>query len=334
MQRDRQQYTSHSRPTNTNLTNLKQDGTNDAFPFVPQQSRIVPNNPSQSQFFNLNHPMANHNDGRRSISPTCIERSTHLTEKHDNEYRNANHHQQINMPRYMDPPHTPNSLKIPTTPTRSKSLSPSLRNVIQPPRMRHKQQVLDSVYTLNTTSQQTDKERQQQQNNKHATITSSSSCFSFSNNENLHRFSTHGTNQYDKPYSDVNTQFEWKHTYNRKPIKLSVNKSTKIDDSLKASHTSNKSTQVDKELDSPTKNQNIDDCSINTVRFVSWHVNGYFFCVRLFICSFFFVAVHEELAIQYAFGEFEKFLSQPELEFQACVFAHNETHEKCFTIVE
>jgi len=31
-----------------------------------------------------------------------------------------------------------NELKIPTTPTRSKSLSPSLRSVIQPPRIRHK----------------------------------------------------------------------------------------------------------------------------------------------------------------------------------------------------
>jgi hypothetical protein len=36
--------------------------------------------------------------------------------------------------------HESASLKIPTTPTRSKSLSPSLRDVIQHPRLRHKQQ--------------------------------------------------------------------------------------------------------------------------------------------------------------------------------------------------
>ncbi len=41
----------------------------------------------------------------------------------------------------------PISLKIPTTPTRSKSLSPSLRQIIQPPRIRHKQNDASNSYS-------------------------------------------------------------------------------------------------------------------------------------------------------------------------------------------
>ena len=39
------------------------------------------------------------------------------------------------------------NLKIPTTPTRSKSLSPQLRRVVQPPRIRHKQETNNDVNT-------------------------------------------------------------------------------------------------------------------------------------------------------------------------------------------
>ena len=45
-------------------------------------------------------------------------------------------------------PSTPNALKIPTTPTRSKSLSPSLRTVVQPPRIRHKQNAVNASISL------------------------------------------------------------------------------------------------------------------------------------------------------------------------------------------
>jgi hypothetical protein len=45
-------------------------------------------------------------------------------------------------------PSTPNALKIPTTPTRSKSLSPSLRTVVQPPRIRHKQNAVNANISL------------------------------------------------------------------------------------------------------------------------------------------------------------------------------------------
>lgn len=42
---------------------------------------------------------------------------------------------------------SPINLKIATTPTRSKSLSPSLRQVIQPPRIRHKQNDVNTSYS-------------------------------------------------------------------------------------------------------------------------------------------------------------------------------------------
>lgn len=46
-------------------------------------------------------------------------------------------------------PITPTALKIPTTPTRSKSLSPSRRDIIQPIRIRHKQQQNQNQHDTN-----------------------------------------------------------------------------------------------------------------------------------------------------------------------------------------
>lgn len=124
-----------------------------------------------NQFYNSHNthsPSATLTPGRKSASPHFFYPSSdyllsrhlnnnnnqfnghhhnhHLSSNHHNSnqhFNNANHHavdnhqtsfqiSQIN--------HDYLNLKIPTTPTRSKSLSPSLRSVIQPPRLRHKQQ--------------------------------------------------------------------------------------------------------------------------------------------------------------------------------------------------
>jgi hypothetical protein len=65
-------------------------------------------------------------------------------------------------------PSTPNSLKIPTTPTRSKSLSPSLRAVIQPPRIRHKQNAVNANISLaaSTTTISSSNRRTNEEHNK------------------------------------------------------------------------------------------------------------------------------------------------------------------------
>ena len=80
------------------------------------------------QFINnqyMKSPSALLTPGRKSASPTFFHSNF-------NGSLNNNHNEtiyQLNQD---------SSLKIPTTPTRSKSLSPSLRGIIQPPRMRHK----------------------------------------------------------------------------------------------------------------------------------------------------------------------------------------------------
>jgi hypothetical protein len=74
--------------------------------------------------------------GRKSAEPTFF----HYNTDNSNSFNysiNFNNHNNNNNDLVNDLNNSIN-LKIPTTPTRSKSLSPSLRGVIQHPRMRHK----------------------------------------------------------------------------------------------------------------------------------------------------------------------------------------------------
>ena len=117
--------------------------------------------------------------GRRSVSPVYYnsnQPAINLQSQFQNCYNAKQHHQHQQNSSYMNnnnyypssnynnnhpqihygisntyslvEPSTPNALKIPTTPTRSKSLSPSLRTVVQPPRIRHKQNVANANISL------------------------------------------------------------------------------------------------------------------------------------------------------------------------------------------
>lgn len=102
--------------------------------------------------------------GRKSASPTFFHSNEslytrHLNHGHVNFFNSAynNKHLNLNCPQNQFPFPNLNGhqlpllnqhdsmLKIPTTPTRSKSLSPSLRFVNQPARLRHKQQNKNST---------------------------------------------------------------------------------------------------------------------------------------------------------------------------------------------
>lgn len=122
------------------------------------------------------------------------------------------------------------SLKIPTTPTRSKSLSPSLRCVIQPPRLRHKQQ--NKTNTNNSSSTTSSHENNNHNNQAGVQITSrtnhnqqrfqSENVFdneqtqfkpialaskkNNNNNENVYITNTHAVSQSSKMNSSVNEQ--------------------------------------------------------------------------------------------------------------------------------
>ena len=110
----------------------------------------------------------NSSPGRKSASPTFFH-SSHFIARDSTEpnetFSNANdinkpstyepiqNYGQINIPsnqktlQSLPQIKSPVSLKIPTTPTRSKSLSPSLRQVVQPPRIRHKQTDTNNSYS-------------------------------------------------------------------------------------------------------------------------------------------------------------------------------------------
>jgi hypothetical protein len=62
-----------------------------------------------------------------------------------------------------------NNLKLPTTPTRSKSLSPSLRCVVQPPRLRHKQERISNKDSATATSHSIMQDTKKTTGNKHTT---------------------------------------------------------------------------------------------------------------------------------------------------------------------
>jgi hypothetical protein len=90
---------------------------------------------------------------------------------HYNQLQSHNHHH--NQQHLMASQES--SLKIPTTPTRSKSLSPSLRGVLQPARLRHKQKNNETRETNDeTTTTTTNSSSSQCSSNSHAIMNPSS----------------------------------------------------------------------------------------------------------------------------------------------------------------
>lgn len=85
--------------------------------------------------------------GRKSASPTFFHQNDlvmHRIEPHQQTFNKSENNtktsKNIHEEKFL-------SLQIPTTPTRSKSLSPSLRPIVQPPRIRHKENNSKNSYS-------------------------------------------------------------------------------------------------------------------------------------------------------------------------------------------
>lgn len=116
--------------------------------------------------------------GRKSASPSFFHANDILGSTHNihrDQLKNgqlaATVQSKISQPFFNE---TPINLKIPTTPTRSKSLSPSLRQVIQPPRIRHKQNDVNNSYSkISSRNSSFDKPHVGTNNNNHKNTSSS-----------------------------------------------------------------------------------------------------------------------------------------------------------------
>jgi hypothetical protein len=133
--------------------------------FPDRQQNLHFTNQHLNNTFNFYQHQHHHNHNS-SFLPNNLTFSNHQNNINNNNTNSVSylaHHNETN-----------SSLKIPTTPTRSKSLSPSLRSVVQPPRLRHKQDRLNNnsiSYNSNLTG--TDKsfhkskqDEQRNENNK------------------------------------------------------------------------------------------------------------------------------------------------------------------------
>ncbi|CAF0826640.1 unnamed protein product [Brachionus calyciflorus] len=147
----------------TKANNLNLGNSNNFFSYTNTNNYNFKSN-------NNNSPAAVLTPGRKSASPTFFHNNDSLYNKQINNYGsylnsfpkhlNVNHYSngynygnvnnELNSI-YCTNQHESN-LKIPTTPTRSKSLSPSLRCVIPPPRLRHKQQNKNTDNIQNTSN--------------------------------------------------------------------------------------------------------------------------------------------------------------------------------------
>ena len=126
------------------------------------------NAPPPQQPINLQTAFHNYSNNQFNQLQSFNHFQTNFNNNHNNHHHHPQIHYGISNTYSLVEPSTPNALKIPTTPTRSKSLSPSLRTVVQPPRIRHKQNAVNANISLaaSTTSVSVNKRQNEENGSK------------------------------------------------------------------------------------------------------------------------------------------------------------------------